>query len=55
MLDPPHMLKLARSSFATIRQLKTPDGIADYTYIEMLHKAQVELGLHFANKVHFYH
>lgn len=51
LLDPVHMLKLARNAIGSLRQLKSEDGVIDYKYIEDLHKLQENIGLRLANKL----
>lgn len=50
-LDPPHMLKLCRNTFAELRVLKSDDGVIDYKYIEQLIAYQDKLGLRLGNKL----
>jgi hypothetical protein len=50
-LDPVHMLKLARNALATLRRLKSSDGMVDYKYIEDLVTFQDSVGLRLANKL----
>jgi hypothetical protein len=51
MLDPVHMLKLARNALATLRTIRSADGVISYHYLEQLVKLQEDIGLHFANKL----
>ena len=51
VLDPCHMLKLARNTLGKFKQLKCGDEIIDWNYIVLLNNYQERLGLKFANKL----
>ena len=51
LLDPCHMLKLARSTLSIYGSLNSPEGVIKWGYIEELANQQSKLGLHLANKL----
>jgi hypothetical protein len=51
MLDPVHMIKLARNALGSIRRIKSADGVINYDYIEDLVAHQEDMGLRLVNKL----
>jgi hypothetical protein len=50
-LAPPHMLKLCRNAFATLRVFQSPKGTINYQYVEDLVAYQDKIGLKLSTKV----
>lgn len=55
ILDPVHMLKLARNFFSECRMISSEEGNIDFMYVKQLNEIQEKEGLKFANKVSFGH
>jgi hypothetical protein len=51
ILDPCHMLKLARNALGKFRKFKCGQEVIDWNYIVLLNSYQEQLGLKFANKL----
>ena len=51
MLDPSHIIKLARNCLASYGKIQSTSGVIDWKYISELEKIQNEIGLKFANKL----
>ena len=50
-LDACHIIKLARNMLQAYKTIKLPEGCIKWSYIQLLHEQQQELGLRFANKL----
>ena len=50
-MDACHMIKLVRNMLQACRVIKSPSGAVRWSFIELLHQQQQDLGLRFANKL----